>query len=448
MMNRFRYFIHLLTICILLTLFLANGTKKSEALPSSTVQQQGQNFQVYLPLTVKGCIGKCWSGMHLGNRNNADWNGLLNRIDPDLGGKWPPVVVALSSQVYDIQRYPSNHPQYPCRVSSASIKPTATTLFDYIRRASASGVRVIIRIFPSPGNFVDWDDPNHQNHQLSSGPPVGPDGYCGWQNYRSPLDLVDEMRRIQDLNRTYGFIVFGFEPANEPNIEWYSFTTAPAIFNSTAWQQMDDYFSTVYDWSLNYQYINVLTPPMAQSAYAEGIDIDDVDAAPTCEARLLDNGQTGYDMMRTTYETKSYGINWHNYWILGKEIYASCPNGQHVSLYFPFWLKNAISNQGKPTTVTEADLASPSQMYGLNSLPDKESGNNPALADDSIRHFFQSEHHFGGANFGVPPFVALWLLADNTGFGDHDWHEAYQENGGITERTWFTLWYPREDTWP
>lgn len=447
-MNYPSHFIRLLAVCLLLVLLLVTGEKKSYASPDFIVHKQNLTFQVYLPLISKGCIGKCWSGIHLGNRNNADWNGLLNRIDPALGGKLPPVVAALSSQVYDIQRYPSDHPQYPCRVSGASVKPTATVLFDYIRRASASGVKVIIRIFPSPGNFVDWDDPDHQNHQLSSGIPAGPDGYCGWQNYRSPLDLVDEMRRIQDLNRSYGFIVFGFEPANEPNIEWYSFTTAPAIFNNIAWQQMDDYFSTIYDWSQNYQHINVLTPPMAQSAYAEGIDLDDVQDAPTCEARVLDNGQIGYDMMRTTYKTKSYGINWHNYWILGKERYVFCPDGQHVSLYFPTWLKDAINNQSKPTIITEADLASPAQMYNLNPLPNKEYGNNPALADDSIRHFFQSEHHFGGANFGIHPYIASWLLADNTGFGDHDWHKAYQENNGITERIWFTLWYPREDTWP
>jgi hypothetical protein len=188
---------------------------------SSTNMASSSNFNVYLPMVRKDCIGKCWSGVHLGNRNFSDWNStLLQKIDPQLGGERPVVAVALSNQVYQINRYSSSHPTYPCRIYSAGIRNPV--LFDYIKRASQAGVRVVIRLMPSPGNFPDWNDPNWPNHRLSSGPPVGPNGYCDSNNYRSPGDLGDEMGRIQALNWSEGFLVFGFEPANEPNVEWYS----------------------------------------------------------------------------------------------------------------------------------------------------------------------------------------------------------------------------------
>lgn len=395
----------------------------------------------------KDCIGKCWSGVHLGNRNFSDWNStLLQKIDPQLGGEWPVVAVALSNQVYQINRYSSSHPTYPCRIYSASIRNPV--LFDYIKRASQAGVRVVIRLMPSPGNFPDWNDPNWPNHSLSSGPPVGPNGYCDWNNYRSPGDLGDEMGRIQALNWSEGFLVFGFEPANEPNVEWYSRNVGtPRIWNSTAWTDMDAYFSTIYDYvHANYPaYIKVLTPPMVQSQYAEGNDIEDVgDSTPCEDIWLVDDVYKGYDLMRTTYETKSDGINWHNYWSQGKELYNYCPLGQHVSIYFPQWMKDAIRNQGIPVTITEADLGSPSQMRGLNPLPDKRTGDNPTYAADSIQYFFNSEHWFGGQyHYGVFPRVASWLLADDTGFGDHDWHKAYEESG--FEHLWYRLWYLGEE---
>ena len=48
---------------------------------------------------------KLWSGIHLGNRPDADWNDiLLARIDGEKGGTWPKAIVALSSQVYNLQR--------------------------------------------------------------------------------------------------------------------------------------------------------------------------------------------------------------------------------------------------------------------------------------------------------------------------------------------------------
>lgn len=395
---------------------------------------------VFLPVVMKDyCFTKCWSGIHLGNRVN-DWdNTVLQRIDPKLGGKWPRAVVVLSNQVYQINRAPRGpDPGQSCRVQSASVRPDRPVIFDYIQRAAQAGVRVIIRIYPSPGNFPDWNDPNWPNHRLSSGLPAGSDGYCDPDHYRSKADLADEMGEIHNLNISRGFSESGFEPANEPNTEWYTFRSNPAINNSTAWADMDAYFSAAYDWAHTYYPgVRVFTPPMAQSAFAESLDI-----ASCAERRLTDNGQTGYDMMRNTYTTKNDGVDWHNYWIQGKEAYNFCPNGQHISIHLPQWMQDDISNGQKPATITEADLASPEQGMD-NPLASKDSA---AAAADSIRHFFDSEQKYGVSHYGVRGVSASWLLIDNTGRPEHDWHEAYANTS--TEREWFRLWYLGQESWP
>lgn len=414
---------------------------------ASTSFEATQESNIYLPLILQQCNGKCWSGVHVGNRNLGDWYApLLSRIDPQSGGEWPSVVVAISNQVYNINRYPSNDPNNPCRIYSAGVR--SPILFDYIKRASQAGVRVVIRLLPSPGNFEDWNNPNWPNHRLSSGPPVGPDGYCGYTQYRSKGDLGDEMGRIQELNWSQGFLVFGFEPANEPNVEWYSSEVgAPRIWESTAWLDMDVYFSALYDYVVtNYPaYIRVLTPPMSQSKYAEGNDIEDVGDKTPCEDVWLVDGQyKGYDLMQETIENKSHGINWHNYWSLGKELYNACPYGQHVSYYFSFWMREIIRNQEKPVTISEADVGSPWQMRGLNPLPNKRAYPNDIQAADSIRHFFYSEYLFGGlSHYGVKPRIASWLLGDDTGNEEHDWHKAYEESG--FEYYWYAYWYSGDE---
>jgi len=403
--------------------------------------------RAFLPVVMKDyCFIKCWSGVHLGNRVN-DWdNAVLQRIDPKFGGKWPSTVVVLSNQVYQINRAPRGpDPNQSCRVQSASVRPDRTVIFDYIQRAAQAGVRVIIRIYPSPGNFPDWNDPNWPNHRLSSGLPVGPDWYCDPDHYRSKADLADEMGEIHELNVSRGFSEFGFEPANEPNVEWYSTQKgSPRLYESTAWADMDAYFSAVYDWAHTYYPgVRVFTPPMSPRAYAESLDIGDVFEQPLCEERrLVDNGQTGYDMMRNTYTTKNDGVDWHNYWIQGKERYAFCPDGQHVSIHFPQWMQDDISNGQKPATITEADLASPQQGWG-NPLASKDSA---AEAADSIRHFFDSEQKYGVSHYGVRGVSVSWLLIDNTNTPEHDWHEAYQ--GTSTEREWFRIWYLGQESWP
>lgn len=444
--TNFLYIIVLTGMFVIIQDSFAKPDPVSFATPLANAQSSSSN-QVFLPLVRVDCVGKCWSGMHLGNRNLSDWNiTLLHRLDPQSGGQWPSLVVVLSHQLYNIHRNPSDHPTNPCRIVGASVR--SPFLYDYVKRAAQSGVKVVVRLYPSPGNFLDWDDPTWSNHRLSSGPPVGPDGYCRPDLYRSIGDLGDEMGRIQALNWSNGFLVFGFEPANEPNLEWYSRSIGtPRIWNSTAWTDMDTYFSTLYDYvHTNYPpYIRVLTPPMVQSQYAEGNDIEDVAGESPCQdVWLVDGIYKGYDLMQTTYETKSDGISWHNYWSQGKELYNLCPIGQHVSIYFPQWMKNAIDVQKKPVVITEADLGSPWQMRGLNPLPNKRTGNNPTIAANSIRHFFSSEHWFGGQfHYGKFPDIASWLLADDTGNAEHNWHKAYEEGGLV--HLWFIEWYQNEE---
>lgn len=129
----------LATIAILfgLTLLMWNILEPSfsaRAEPLSNPRRQTLTPRAYLPLVMRnycGESGKCWSGVHLGNRTN-DWNStFLQRIDPALGGKWPRTVAVLSNQVYQISRYPSSDPTYPCRVQSASVRHPV--IFDYIK---------------------------------------------------------------------------------------------------------------------------------------------------------------------------------------------------------------------------------------------------------------------------------------------------------------------------
>lgn len=451
-----RFFLATVAALLGSLLLLSDGpalSLRARAQPLFRPSRQTLTPQVYIPLVMyRYSAPKRWSGVHLGNRN-TDWNStFLQRVDPALGGQWPAAVVVLSPQVYQINRFPDTHPFLPCRIDSASVRHPV--IFDYLKRAAQAGVRVVIRLWPSPGNiersFVDgkW------HHHLSPGIPVGPEGYCRPDLYRSKGDLGDEMGAIHYLNESNGFSEFGFEPANEPNNpneQWYTFETVPPISESTPWLEMDAYFSAVYDYAhLYYPGVRVFTPPMAQGVYAEGIHIEDVFLDPKCEPMLLDDRyetgiQTGYDALRTFYETKNDGVSWHNYWILGKESYDICPYGQHVSRYFPGWMKDAIRNNQKPAIISEADLASPGQEMG-NPLYSKWSLN-AAPAADSIRHFFDSEWEFGGGyHYGGSPSVASWLLTDDTGTPEHDWHKAYSNSGN--EWQWFNLWYLGGETWP
>jgi hypothetical protein len=81
---------------------------------------------------------------------------------------------------------------------------------------------------------------------------------------------------------------------------------------------MGAYFQTVW---LNVPYpSHVLTPPMTQGQYAEGVNTGADGLDGNCPPRLLeDNQSTGYGVMQSYYTTYNDGIDWHNYWRLGYE---------------------------------------------------------------------------------------------------------------------------------
>ena len=233
----------------------------------------------------------------MGNRIYADWSSdMLAPFEPDEGGIWPAIVVVQSRQVFTITR---NDPP-DCRISGVSVKNW--TLYNYLRKAAQDGdTRVIFRITPSPGNFEEsidsaWPDPATRppGRTLITEPGVRPGGWqqCGndWR-FRPVDDVGDEMLAIQrfilwSAPPGYQWQAFGFEPANEPNTEWYAKPhpdadmPEPSYFDEASWRAMDQYFANLYDYvhdNAGYLPIRVLTPPMAQSAYAETKNINSDD---------------------------------------------------------------------------------------------------------------------------------------------------------------------------
>lgn len=379
---------------------------------------------------------KQWSGIHLGLRPWADWNEvLLTRIDPQHGGTWPAVIVLLSDQFYNVVRDPTTH-----RITGVTTGRPA--LEDYLQRATQAGVPLVIRIQPSPGNFLPDSAGNHRLLLTAIDYTHG-DGDCTrWENncHRSPDDIADHIVAIHNYNVIHGITEWGFEPANEPNIEWYDNDpgnsypdTLPNQSNALAWQDMNAYFQAIYnDVKAANATIRILTPSMAQGQYAEGYDTLH---PPSCSAQRLDNSNTGYDEMYTTYRYYRDAVSWHNYWRLGYEGLNWCAvGGQHVSYYFPSWLKSSLYPEGSTEGfITEADLLSPQQDPGQ-TIQDKDEMNG-AVAAESIRKFMWYElrsYH-----------MASWLLNDLTGNPEYGWHEAYEDIGADIqyERPWFTEWW-------
>jgi hypothetical protein len=419
---------------------------------------QGQ--VVYLPFVGANYCNeqdapmKCWSGEHLGNRA-SDWdNVLLQYLDPQLlqTTKWPRVVVVLSPQVYTVDRSPAPG----CRVQN----PTGVrspVIMAYLKRAALAGTKVIIRLWPSPGNFIDWFNPSRPNHQLITDPiPVGNPNYCQWgQNgdpgHRSIDDIVDEIQAIHSRNVISGFEEFGFEVANEPNNEWYFRDSgSPTRMQDTAWSDMNVYFAAIYDRAHQYvPGVRILTPPMAQGGYAERYDVTNCN-----QMNLQGHSDSGYSFMPQVYGSytalnpKNDGTDWHNYWGVGKESWLPCMQGHHVLYYFPPGVKVAIANYGKPTAISEADIFSPQQWP--QSIPTKD-GAYAAQAADSVRHFFQIEQRAAYTVGITGPVIASWQLNDD--FVDQNnieirWHNAYTGTDPYTIRTWFTIWYPGSERWP
>lgn len=414
---------------------------------------------------------KIRSGIHLGNRGNGAWNSptdFLTRLRGTTAGDYPRIVVVLSNQLYNVRRAPTG----ACNITDAQ-KLGNTYLYDYLTDAvRTKGTIVVIRIYPSPGNFSDWRNPG-PNHNLIYQPDTATPNngsYCNGNhfNYRAPRDVAREMKVIYDLNIANGWPAdrFFFEPANEPNKEWYADKAkkikptdpdlSPNIDNQAAWQDMDRYFSAVYDAakSLNSN-IRVLTPPMAQGANAEKWSFGSCDLNT-----LIVNGQpttsAGYDWMQTTYTTKNDGYSWHNYWRQSKEFWQAsfCPSqnsppptSDHIFQYFPDWLKNVIINSSKPAFITESDLLSPCPTPS-HIIDSKDSYS--SAAQESIWRFIEQEQ---GADY-----IAVWLLTN--AYGDPPpvdqplncadenaeiaWHEAYKDSM-IYERQWFSLWWLRAE---
>jgi hypothetical protein len=371
----------------------------------------------------------------------------------------------LSNQLYNIRRSPTGI----CNIADAQ-KWGNTCLFDYLTSVIQKGTIVVIRIYPSPGNFTDWTSPG-QTHTLLNGTAPAGGTYCGDPipnddkpsapyYYRAVNDITAEMNAIYNLNIANGWPAtqFYFEPANEPNKEWYADQgdVNPNIDNQTAWQAMDAYFSALYDnaKSLNAN-LKVLTPSMAQGANAEKWSFRSCDLTG-----LIVNGVTtasaGYDWMQLTYTTKNDGYSWHNYWTQTKEYWQGnfCqgsspppPTSHHLFQYFPEWLQTEIASSNKPAFITEADLLSPC-LDSTNFVSNKDS--QASAAQESIWRFTEQEQ---GADY-----IAVWLLTNQ--FGDPPpvgqqlnctdanaeiaWHEAYKDS--VTyERQWFSLWWLRAE---
>ena len=312
---------------------------------------------------------------------------------------------------------------------------------------------IIIRVAPSPGNFEEaqagtegWWPPDSRTiltRTMIAQAGVTPGGldYCGrkWEWFRAVDDVVKEMDAIHTRNQINGWPAdcCYFEPANEPNVEWYGTDTKPSVSGADTWQAMDDYFAALIAYArANYPGLRILTPPMSQGQYAEGIEWgryeDDY-----CPKQLIE-GKKGYELMLQTYEWRAdgyHGYSWHNYYIQGWESYRMCDyGGFHVSYHFPDFMSREIVLNDRPAFVTETDLCSPAQCHSRNPLRDKDS--DPEATGASLRHFFASESNMGGADG-----VALWLLRnDEAGKTEYDWHEGYSD-ATHTYYDWFDQWW-------
>ena len=254
--------------------------------------------------------------------------------------------MVLSNQVYAITRSATA----PCDIIGVSVRHPY--IYNYLKRIASPdiGAKVIIRLYPSPGNFPDWNvlpgvnKKNWVTHTLISEYNTTPTGtnYCldWWSDpiaddtqyvpmdyFRSVDDLARTMHFIHQLNVSNGWTEFGFIPANEPNKEWYGFESRPEVHRAAAWEDMDSYFVSLYNY-VQQEYsaeCKVLAPPMVQALYAEIVDIE----TPDCAIReLVDaNGSTvgvGYTHMYETYYDKNDGIVWNNLFHHKRSIYGIC----------------------------------------------------------------------------------------------------------------------------
>lgn len=413
---------------------------------------------IYLPLVMRNWPVsipiKRKLGIHLGNHENDTWTDeMLLSIDGGHEGIWPSVIVVQSKQLWHIDRFPSGQgpsEKPDCSIAGARPIEARNDVHEYLGRAMENGVKVIIRIAPSPGNFVEsilpgWPDPTLvPTRTILTLPRRTPEsqGYCypNYERFRAIDDIAEEMDAIHDVMASWPEDSYYFEPANEPNIEWYGAATKPAVSANAAWGMMDAYFAALMTYiQVQYPELQVLTPPMSQAQYAEGIEW--MHPEDPCKLQLLTGGLKGYEVMQSTYEFKTNwysGYSWHNYYTLGRESYQACSNGGfHVSYHFPDAMNIAMIINGHPGFVTEMDLCSWSdgsdgwegQCFNSNTLQSKQTESEATSA--SLRYFVATEQPANA--------VALWLLHnDEVDREEYDWHEAY-DSQKLQPHNWFSL---------
>ncbi len=433
------------------------GTESYVYLSDATYEPYGKHWvafdamafvpmRMYLPLVIQNWPPmKQRTGIHLGSRQDAWPNSTLQRIDGRLPGSvWPRAVVVQSNQLYYLDRPTTGQ----CAIAQARVR--LPDLFNYLTEAQRNGVIIIIRITPSPGNFDDWQNPALVHVLRADMTPAG-GNYCDgkFNQFRAINDVATEMHEIYKLNvdqYRWNPAQFFFEPANEPNNEWYSYwehdpEAQQRLQTPSAWTEMDAYFSALYDRTKYLDSnIRVLTPPMGQGNYAEAKRLI------SCEPMTVSaNGQSGYDLMPNTFTNKNDGYSWHNYWRQGQENWgytsSFCPASHHIFQYFPLGLQATITATSKPTFITEADLFSPCQDSGN---PVINKGSQAVETRKSLWQFVAQEQ---GADY-----VVSWLLTEYpysvvkqcpaneqlTNYEEIGWHQAYENN---VERTWFNPWW-------
>lgn len=249
------------------------------------------------------------------------------------------------------------------------------------------------------------------------------------------------MLAIQRFAITQGWQVYGFEPANEPNVEWYfnqetEACTAPCYIDPDSWLDMDTYFYAVWSYvqaTKGNTPIRVFTPPMAQGANAEMANVmTDPPVQGTCEFYEF----SGYELMTQTFDSISAandGYSWHNYFLQTKEEWDDCPTGMHVSMWFPYQMTYNITYNLRPAFITEADLAPP-QFEWNNPILNKDT--QYVAAANSIRDFFDYERN--SSNGWGARRIAAWLLHDDTGNQQHAWAQAWNDTAF---RQWFEEWW-------
>ena len=464
-------------------IFHVNAAPPVQGEPTDATAAGSHAFYLPFVLSDNGA-SKSWSGIHLGNiKTDAryEWHpSNFWYINPILNSAatWPAIIVVQSNQIYDIHRDTS---AVGCPITDASVRlPNA---FQYLHAAAQRGTKIVIRITPSPGSFLTWaTDPSDRRMVVVN--PLGvlktwvfnditqeynladipvefsePSDCNHFHEYRSLRDIADEIKAIYELNRSLGLTEYSFEPANEPNIEWFSnvLDANPIESHPGAWDMMDLYFyclmrriDELQNTAPTFQ-PRVLTPPMAQSQYEAGLWLEHCKKDRYFVDEMGDflTYPTGYERMRNAIES-SDGFSWHNYWDSGSafETYSDCDKdtelgGHHISYHFPNWLKDHLATSGKPLIISEADLLSPFQsQFRTPAIPNK--GSQATATATSLRNFLKIEHDALAMQYpNNSAIFALWLLNDNTrtledspddencvrgacGL-DHNWHEAYRD---------------------